>query len=279
MNESFHFNPEVKELEKEPKIKLFGDKIDEVMCNYAELVNDFDKTVANKGNYDTLNSWQQTMRDIDSARKFQHDKTTNAWLESDFYNGTYNQFEDTDPKTFAFDKADKEERFSKARNMVARLTKNIYLKILNNQKKISPLQTKKTSSENIRELINKNILKYHTEEDLKEEISLSPDNQNTVFHPLVDKAIKDYINSNNIFSRQITRFERGSKQAEEFIKNADENKTNFHREIIKSLVNAKLIPPINEHMWLYEKWNNKADNKLRQLAEKLSDYYVQIVNK
>lgn len=277
MNESFHFHPEIKEIEKEPKIKLFGNQIDEAMCDYAALVNDFDKTVANKENYDTLSSWQQTMRDIDSSRKFQHDKTTRIWLESDFYNGTYNQFEDTDPKTFAFDKNDKEERFLKARKMVARLTKDIYLKILDIQKETPSQQSPKISSENIKKLIDNNILKYHTEEDLKEEVILPPDSQKTIFHPVVDKAIKNYIDSNNIFSRQITRFERGSKKAEEFIRNADENKTNFHREIVRSLVIAKLIPPINEQIWLYEKWNNKADNKLRQLAEKLSDYYVQIV--
>lgn len=280
MNELSISQPEYKEFKNEPKVKLFGDNIDYDMCEYAELVKNFDNISENKDNYDNLLSWQKTIENIDKQRKYQHDKITKIWLDSKFYNGTYNSLEKTDIKTFALDQEEKEKRFLKARKMVNKLAKNVYLKILDSDKKIISKDTStnfKKVAENIEDLKKQGYLKYHNLDDFKVEKTISA-SENIIFSREVDKAINRYIDSNNSFSRIITRYEPGSEKSKQFIRNADENKTNFHRDIIKALIRSGFIPQINENEWLYEKWNDKENNKLRQMAEQLSEYYVLILN-
>ena len=250
-------------------VKFFGEPYDSEMLSYAKLVKRFNDLMVKdaKDDFDNVRSWQQSVKEVDTNRKVQHDKVAKLWTQSEFFNGTYNILN----KNESYD-----ERFKSARLFAKKIGEKVYLRILGQDITSTKMShTDKDIIENFNKLKAEGFIINHGIEDLRS-ISNESVNNKIVFNQKVDNAIKEFLQSNRSFESLITRYDPQEEKSKEFIKNADENKTDKHRDIVIALIETGLLPEVDREEWLHVRWQNKSENKIRQIAENFAMMYVDI---
>ncbi len=245
--------------------------IDENIIKYSLLRLNAQKLFAESGSNsspDDRKNWQSKLQIIDSDQRKLHDKIAKEFINSNFFNG---ELSDT------YIGLNDKEKFETAREYVKHLSSDIYMPLILSVGKGTIKIPEKQNLQSIYEKFSdqNDLLKYHELDNFLFENKTTV-NSDIIFNEKVDKAIIDFIDTNESIIRNLERMEPGQEKTIIYLQNADENKTNKHRAIVFALMETGILPTISSE-WLYgKKWSDKQNNPIRKIAENFATTYSNI---